>query len=110
MIDKRTLADSVQILKPLGKDDWGNQIYGSSLTLSPVRFDRNHEFQGSGNHRSELKPSVVLVYPKFCSAFIDDSFLGGKVTCDGVEYTVRKIIPQYHPFKKTVLCYEIEVI
>lgn len=110
MIDKRTLTDSVQILKVLGKDDWGNQTYDFPLTLSPVRFDRNHEFQGLGNQRSESKPSVVLVYPKYCPVLIDDSFLGGKVTCDGVEYIVRKIIPQFHPFKKTVFCYEIEVI
>ncbi|MGU7914355.1 putative minor capsid protein [Streptococcus suis] len=110
MIDKRTLVDSVSISKPIGKDQWGNVEFDIPLFLSPVKFDRNYENTGSGNRRSESKPSVVLVYPQFCPVELDRTFLGGKVTCDGIDYIVQKLIPQYHPFQKKILCYEVEVI
>ena len=87
MIDKRMLVDTVTIQKPAGeKDGWGKVIY-----------DENHF-------------SVLMVYPKYTPIELDDSWLNGRVNDTHRDYIIRKIIPQYHPFKHTILCYEIEVI
>lgn len=110
MIDKRILIDTVTIQKPTGKDKWGKDEQSAPLTLSPVKFDRNFDFTGTGNHRSESKPSVLLVYPMYCPVELDESYRGGTVNDGQRDYIIKQVIPQYHPFKKKVLCYEVEVV
>ena len=110
MIDKRILPDSVTIKKSIGEDDWGKEAYSEPLLLSPCKFDRSFSRSGSGNHRSERNSSTVIVYPKYCPVELDKSFVGGFVEENGVSYVVKNIIPQYHPFTKKLLAYEIEVI
>lgn len=110
MIDKRLLVDTVAIAKVEEVDDWGKATYAEPVTLTPVRFDRSLERAGTGNHRSEAKPSVLFVYPKFCPIELDDSYLGAKVSHDDRDYIVRKVIPISHPLKKEIICYEVEVV
>lgn len=110
MIDKRLLTDMVAIEKPNGKDEWGKLVYDQALTLAPVLFEREYAYVGSGNNRGEKKVSVLFVFPRFCPVVFDDSFLDGKVTCDGRTFVIRKIIPQYQPFTKKILCYEVECV
>ena len=110
MIDKRMLVDIVTIQKVKSKDKWGKPEYDDPITLKDVKFDQSIELTGTANHRSESKPSVLLVYPKFCPIVIDSSFQEGIVGYDGREFIIRKIIPQKHPFKNEVLCYEVEVV
>ena len=107
MIDKRMLVDTVTIQKPSSVDKWGKETFSEPITLKNVRFDRSMSHIGSGQNRNENKTSVLLVYPKITPIELDDSWLGGRVD---EAFIIRKIIPQYHPFKKTVLCYEVEVI
>lgn len=110
MIDKRMLPDSLTIKKVEGKDDWGKETYSDPLYLSPCKFDRTFSHTGTGNHRSERNSSTVIVYPKYCPVELDKSFVGGIVEEDETSYVVKDIIPQYHPFTKKLLAYEIEVI
>lgn len=110
MIDKRLLVDSVTVSKVAELDKWGKQTYAAPVSLSPVRFDRELGAVGTGNHRSEDKPSVLLVYPKFCPVVLDETYLNGKVNDGYRDYIIRRIIPQAHPFKREVLCYEVEVV
>ena len=111
MIDKRMLVDTVTIQKPAGeKDGWGKVIYDEPKTLKLVRFDRAVSHTGSGQNRTENNFSVLMVYPKYTPIELDDSWLNGLVNDTHRDYIIRKIIPQYHPFKYTILCYEVEVI
>lgn len=111
MIDKRMLVDTVTIQKPTGeKDGWGKVTYDEPKTLKPVRFDRAVSHTGSGQNRTENNFSVLMVYPKYTPIELDDSWLNGRVNDTHRNYIIRKIIPQYHPFKHTILCYEVEVI
>lgn len=111
MIDKRMLVDAVTIQKPAGeKDGWGKVIYDEPKTLKPVRFDRAVSHTGSGQNRTENNLSVLMVYPKYTPIELDDSWLNGRVNDTHRDYIIRKIIPQHHPFKRTILCYEVEVI
>lgn len=110
MIDKRMLIDSVTIQKPIEKDDWGKETYSEPLLLSPCKFDRSISYTGSGKSRSELMTSTVIVYPRYCPVRLDKTFVGGIVKDGDNEYVVKKILPQYHPFTRKILAYEIEVI
>ncbi|MXQ49522.1 minor capsid protein [Streptococcus pneumoniae] len=110
MIDKRMLNDTVTIQKVEGKDKWGKETYSAPIVLSSVKFDRETSYVGTGNNRSESKPSVLMIYPIFSPIELDNSYLNGKVNDGERDYIIRKIIPQYHPFKKEVLCYEVEVV
>lgn len=111
MIDKRMLVDTVTIQKPMGETDvWGKVTYNEPTTLKPVRFDRAVSHTGSGQNRTENNFSVLMVYPKYTPIKLDDSWLNGRVNDNHRDYIIRKIIPQYHPLKHTILCYEVEVI
>lgn len=116
MIDKRLLIDSVEIKKDEGKDGWGKGSYSEPILLSPVRFDRNFNAPGAvtnpagGKNPSFSKPSIIFVYPKYCPVELDESYRNAIVIDGEREYRVNKIIPVYHPFKKQVFCYEIEVM
>lgn len=110
MIDKRMLVDTVTIQKPAELDGWGKQTYSEPITLKHVRFDRSTAHTGSGQGRNEHNFSVLMVYPKYTPIELDDSWLNGRVNDTHRDYIIRKIIPQYHPFKHNILCYEIEVI
>lgn len=110
MIDKRMLVDTVTIQKPAELDGWGKQTYSEPVTLKYVRFDRSTAHTGSGQGRNEHNFSVLMVYPKYTPIELDDSWLNGRVNDTHRDFIIRKIIPQYHPFKRTILCYEIEVI
>lgn len=110
MIDKRLLHDTITIQKIKQKNEWGQVLYEEPLTLSNVKFDRVDSVTGSGNSRSETKPSVALIYPKITPVTLDRSYEGGKLIHDGDEFIIRKIIPQKFPFSSKILCYEVEVI
>lgn len=110
MIDKHVLVDTVTIQKPSDADKWGKVAYSDPIILKNVRFDRSVSHTGSGQARNENNFSVLMVYPKYTPIELDDSWLNGRVNDTHQDYIIRKIIPQYHPFKHTILCYEVEVI
>lgn len=111
MIDKRMLVDTVTIKKLTGeKDVWGKVTYDEPTTLKPVRFDRQFNVSGSTNNRSESKPGVLFVYPKYCPVDLDESFENGVINDGKRDYKIRSVIPVYYPRQNKVFCYEIEVI
>lgn len=110
MIDKRMLVDTVTIQKTSDVDKWGKETYSDPIILKNVRFDRSVSHTGSGQARNEDNYSVLMIYPKYAPIELDDSWLNGRVNDTHRDYIIRKIIPQYHPFKHTILCYEVEVI
>lgn len=110
MIDKRLLNDTVTIQKITGKDKWGNETYSEPMELLNVKFDREVGLVGTGSNRGETKASVLFIYPIYCPVTIDDSYKNGKINDGQRDFIIRKIIPQYHPFNKSILCYEVEVI
>lgn len=111
VIDKRMLVDTVTIKKLTGETDvWGKVTYDEPTTLKPVRFDRQFNVSGSTNNRSESKPSVLFVYPKYCPVVLDESFENGLINDGERDYKIRSVIPVYYPRQSKVFCYEIEVI
>lgn len=110
-IDKRMLIDSVTIKKLTGEtDEWGKVMLESPVTLSPVRFDRQYQVQGTQNNRKEAKPSLLFVYPQYCPVVLDKSFENAIINDGQTEYRVTKIIPVSYPHNNKIFCYEVECI
>ena len=110
-IDKRLLVDTVTIQKTTGeKDAWGKVMLESPVTLSPVRFDRQYQVQGTQNNRKEANPSLLFVYPKHCPVVLDKTFENAIINDGETEYRVITVIPVSYPHNKKIFCYELECI
>lgn len=110
-IDKRLLIDTVTIQKPTGeKDGWGKVVLDGPVTLTPVRFDRQYQVQGTQNNRQESKPSVLFVYPKHCPVVLDETFENAVINDGQRDYRVTKVIPVSYPHNNKIFCYEVECI
>lgn len=110
-IDKRLLVDTVTIQKTTEeKDAWGKVMLESPVTLSPVRFDRQYQVQGTQNNRKEAKPSLLFVYPQYCQIVLDKSFENAIINDGQTEYRVTTIVPVSYPHNNKIFCYEVECI
>lgn len=98
---------NVWILKKLGRDSWGNQIYGDKRLLNDVCMDVIPDFGTRDNKRVfEPKITLTLFGPLPKSLSIDKSIIGSKIVDDDQEeYYVKDIemikgsdgnITQYH--------------
>ncbi|WP_438832334.1 putative minor capsid protein [Streptococcus pluranimalium] len=110
-IDKRLLVDTVTIQKTTAElDGWGKAILADPVTLSPVRFDRQYQVQGTQNNRKEAKPSLLFVYPKYCPVVLDKTFENAIINDGQTEYRVTTIVPVSYPHNNKIFCYEVECI
>ena len=110
-IDKRLLVDTVTIQKTTEElDGWGKAVLADPVTLSPVRFDRQYQVQGTQNNRKESKPSLLFVYPKYCPVVLDKTFENAIVKDGETEYRVTAVVPVSYPHKNKIFCYELECI
>ena len=110
-IDKRLLVDTVTIQETTEElDGWGKAVLADSVTLSPVRFDRQYQVQGTQNNRTESKPSLLFVYPKYCPVVLDDTFKNAIINDGKREYRVTTVVPVSYPHKQKIFCYEVECI
>ena len=110
MIDKRMLVDSVKVTLVGPPDKWGKQTELSTLKIENVRFDVATNLNSANRNSDINRTSTLFVYPKYCNAVVDDSWLDAKVVHNGHEYTVQSYETLLHPFNRQVFCYEIGVI
>lgn len=110
-IDKRLLVDTVTIQKITEEiDGWGKAVLADPITLTPVRFDRQYQTQGTQNNRKESKPSLLFVYPKHCPIVLDKTFENAIVKDGETEYRVTTVVPVSYPHNNKIFCYEVECI
>lgn len=110
MIDKRMLVDSVKVTLVGPPDKWGKKSEVFTQTLDNVRFDVATNSNSANRNSNINRTSTLFVYPKYCNAAVDDSWLDAKVVYGGNEYTVQSYETLLHPFSQRVFCYEIGVI
>lgn len=110
-IDKRLLIDTVTIRKTTEeKDGWGKVVLASPIRLSPVRFDRQYQVQGTQNNRQKSKPSLLFVYPQYCPIVLDETFENAIVNDGQRKYRVTAVIPVSYPHNNKIFCYEVECV
>lgn len=107
-VDERLLVDSVEYAEYDGDDRYGPK-YKASETIEKVRIDRNSVFSRDTNDTKILASAVIFVYASASipfKAFKEQS----KITFDGKDYTLKKVVYVTEPYDSTPFAYELEVI
>lgn len=91
------------------KDSWGNPKYDNPITIKHVRFDDSTVFSRDNTQTKVLANAVIFV-DAVNSIPIIDFKEQSKVTFNGKEYIIQKVVPCYHPTDNSVHHWELEVI
>lgn len=115
-LPKRWLIHSIKYKGYTGKkDSWGEELYDPIVTINHVRFDDSTVFSRDQTQTKVLADAVIFVdakHSKPVPEFKEES----KITLlkpNGEEdrtYTVKKVVPCYHPHKNEIRHWELEVI
>lgn len=92
-----------------GTDDYSNVIYADPLKIKNTRVDESTTFSRDATQNKIESNAVIFIDAKHSSPlpeFKEES----KIMFKNREYTIKKVIPFYHPHKDAVRHYEIEVI
>lgn len=93
-----------------GKDSWGNPAYGAKNIISHVRVDLNTVFSRDSAQKKVVAEAIIFIdatnSESVPDAFIEES----KVTFEGKEYTLKKVIPCYQVETNEIRHWELEVI
>ncbi len=93
-----------------GKDSHGNPLFDKPIDIEHVRFDDSTVFSRDNTDTKVLANAIIFVdstnsinAPK---KFVEES----KITFNGDDYVLKKIVDCYHPTKNEIRHYELEVI
>lgn len=90
-------------------DDWGNDKFEEPITIKHVRFDDATVFSRDNTQTKVLANAVVFIDSKY-STPIPDLKEQSKVTFNGKEFVIQKVVPCYYPDKNAIHHFELEVI
>lgn len=109
-LPKSWLIHSVEYKAFTGqKDDWGKPVYESLVTINFVRVDESTIFSRDTTQTKIVANAVIFVDEMNSNpvpVFKEES----KITFNGKDLTLKKIIPCYHPQENSIHHYELEVI
>lgn len=109
-LPKNWLIHSIQYERITGeKDDWGKDIYDKPVEIKNVRFDDSTVFSRDNTQTKVLANAVVFIDSKY-STPIPDLKEQSKVTFNGKEFVIQKVVPCYYPDKNAIHHFELEVI
>ena len=95
--------------KQSGRDEWGNPKHDVAIEVKNVRFDAASTFSRSVGEDNISINGVVFVDCKHSSPipnFKDNS----KITFNGRDMVIHKVIPCYHPESSEIHHYELDVV
>ena len=108
-LPKRWLIHSIEYESYAGKDDWGKPTYSPSVAINHVRFDDTSVFSRDTTQTKVLADAVIFV-DAVNSSPVPDFKEESRITFNGRELTLKKIVPCYHPTENKVRHWELEVI
>jgi len=91
------------------KDDWNKPIYVEPVTINFVRVDESTVFSRDTTQSKIVANAVIfvdMVNSNPVPIFKEES----KITFNGKDLTLKKIIPCYYPQQNEVRHYELEVV
>lgn len=92
------------------KDSWGNPKYDNPITIKCVRFDDSTVFSRDNTQTKVLANAVIFVDAKNSTNVPNEFKEESKVTFNGKEYVIKKIVTCYQANSKEIHHLELEVI
>lgn len=108
-LPKRWLIHSIAYEAFKGIDSWDNPIYDKPITIDNVRFDDSTVFSRDSTQSKIVAEAVVFIDAKHSTPKVDFKEQS-KITFNGKDYILKKVIPCYHPTKNKIRHFELEVI
>lgn len=108
-LPKDWLIHTIDYTPPDGEDDWQNPIPSEPITIKNVRFDDSTQFSRDATQTKILANAIIFVdakYSKPIPEFKEDT----TIHFDGKDYTLKKIVPCYHPNRNEIHHWELEVV
>lgn len=86
--------------------------YDDPITVQSVVFQPQTIYTGTNNDRQIVANAVVFLYKNISQPIpkLSKANIGSKITFEGEEYTVQKIVDNRNPFSNELWSYELEVL
>lgn len=103
---------TLTLTDPTKTDDWGQPLAGEPVTIEHCVVQPQTIYSGSNNARTIVANAVVFLYAGISSPLptITKHNVGSKLTFEGEDYTVQKIVDNREPFSNVLHSYELEVL
>jgi len=110
-LPKKWLIHTIEYREKLqGKDSYGNPLFAEPITIENVRFDDTTVFSRDQT-QTKIQAEAVVFIDSTHSTNLPERFIEeSKITFNGKEYTVKKVVDCYYPHKNEIRHWELEVI
>lgn len=93
-----------------GKDSYGNPLFAEPIIIKHVRFDDSTVFSRDATDTKIVANAVIFVDATHSTNLPERFVEESKITFNGKEYTIKKVIDCYYPYKDEIRHWELEVI
>lgn len=109
-VDSKMLVDSFIYEEYKGFDDvWQTESFADPVTVEKVRIDRSTVYSRDSTQSKIIAESVIFCFASATSPFKDFKE-ESRVTFDGKQFIIKKVITKKEPFADKVWSYELEVL
>lgn len=108
-VDAKMLVHEFDYYAYTGEDRYHQPTYGSKQTITKCRIDYISQFSKNSREESTNLYAIIFCYADFTSplpTFVEKS----KVTIDGEDLIIERVLPMAQPFSGDLFAYELEVI
>ena len=109
-LPKRWLVHSIQYERLKDKDgDWGKPSYDPPVTVRYVRYDPQTVMSRDGS-QTKIQADAVIFVDAVHSTPIPEWVEESRITLNGRQWTLKKVVPCYQPESDEIHHWELEVI
>ena len=93
-----------------GKDSYGNPRFAEPIIIKNVRFDDSTIFSRDNTDTKILANAVIFVDSTHSTNLPEKFTEESRITFNGKNYVIKKVVDCYYPNKNAIRHYELEVI
>lgn len=108
-VDTKTLIDSFIYEEYEGEGDYNKPSYKLPINITKVRIDRSTVYSRNENQTQVLAEGIIFCYASATTP-LKEFKEQSRVTFDGVQRIVTKVIPIKELYRDIIWAYELEVI
>lgn len=109
----KNLCNQQIVLKLVkGLDKWQKPIFEDPVVINHMIFQPQTVYSGTNNNREVVANAIAFLFADVSDPMpeINKSHVGSKITFEGEEYTLQKIVDNRNPFSNEIYSYELEVL